>query len=69
MNIISVGFFILIEQKILGYINNRLGPNKIFLKGLIQFLSDFIKLILKDNIYLNIINYLIFYFFLMFFFL
>jgi len=48
--------------------NNRLGPNKIFIIGLIQFLSDFIKLIFKDNIYLILFNYLMFYFFLIIFF-
>ena len=62
-NIIVVGFYTLIEQKILGYINNRLGPNKIFFLGLIQFIRDFLKLIFKDNIYLLYFNFLSYYLF------
>lgn len=59
---IRVGFYILIERKILGYFNNRLGPNKIGILGLIQFLVDLIKLIFKENliliVYLKIRYYL-----------
>nr|AAW24406.1 NADH dehydrogenase subunit 1 [Ferrisia gilli] len=65
---ISVGFYSLIEQKILGYMNNRIGPNKILFIGLIQFISDFIKLVFKDNIYLLLFNYLSYYFFIYMFF-
>ena len=67
-NIIVVGFYTLIEQKILGYINNRLGPNKIFFLGLIQFIRDFLKLIFKDNIYLLYFNFLSYYLFIYIFF-
>jgi NADH:ubiquinone oxidoreductase subunit H len=67
-NIISVGFYTLLEQKILGYMNNRIGPNKILILGFIQFLRDFIKLLFKDNIFLIIFNYLNFYFFIFIFF-
>nr|YP_003891061.1 NADH dehydrogenase subunit 1 [Tanystylum orbiculare]ADB91997.1 NADH dehydrogenase subunit 1 [Tanystylum orbiculare] len=48
MVLISVGFFTLLERKILSYINNRKGPNKVGLIGLAQPISDGIKLILKE---------------------
>ena len=37
----------LLERKILGIIQFRLGPNKIFFKGWFQFLKDLIKLCFK----------------------
>ena len=54
--LISIGFFLLIERKILGVIHYRFGPNKVFFLGIIQFLIDFLKLIFKDFIYLNKFN-------------
>lgn len=53
----------MIERKRLGYINNRLGPNKIFFVGLIQFLIDSFKLLIKDNLNLIFFNKISYYFF------
>jgi NADH:ubiquinone oxidoreductase subunit H len=54
--LIRIGFFLLIERKILGFIHYRFGPNKVFFLGVMQFLIDFLKLIFKDFIFLNKFN-------------
>nr|ADB92023.1 NADH dehydrogenase subunit 1 [Nymphon unguiculatum-charcoti complex sp. SEM-1997] len=48
--LISVGFFTLFERKILGYINNRKGPNKVGILGVMQPFADGAKLFLKENL-------------------
>nr|AAW24412.1 NADH dehydrogenase subunit 1 [Maconellicoccus hirsutus] len=68
-NMISVGFFILLERKVLGYLNNRLGPNKILFKGLFQFLMDLVKLIFKENSFMILMNFFMYNFMIFFFFI
>jgi len=46
--LISVAYFTLAERKILGVIQRRRGPNVIGLFGLLQPLSDGLKLLLKE---------------------
>lgn len=60
--ILSVGFFMFIERKVLGLGHLREGPNKVFIKGYFQFLFDIIKLFLKNLVELGY-YYKLFYFF------
>ena len=48
MVLIDVAFLTLLERKILGNIQDRKGPNKIFIFGLFQPFSDALKLLPKD---------------------
>lgn len=46
--LISVAFFTLLERKLLGYAHYRKGPTKIVYWGLLQPISDAIKLFFKE---------------------
>nr|YP_009643414.1 NADH dehydrogenase subunit 1 [Physopelta slanbuschii]APO08831.1 NADH dehydrogenase subunit 1 [Physopelta slanbuschii] len=62
MILISSGFVVLLERKVLGYIQLRKGPNKVGFLGLLQPFSDGLKLFFKEQNFPYMSNFLIYYF-------
>jgi NADH-quinone oxidoreductase subunit H len=46
--ILGVAYFTYWERKILGWIQNRLGPNRVGFKGVLQPFADLIKMLFKE---------------------
>nr|YP_010878920.1 NADH dehydrogenase subunit 1 [Batracomorphus allionii]WHE42572.1 NADH dehydrogenase subunit 1 [Batracomorphus allionii] len=62
MVLVSVGYFTLLERKVLSYIQYRSGPNKVGFMGLFQPFSDGFKLFLKEVVFPKNCNFFFFFF-------
>nr|ALO64335.1 NADH dehydrogenase subunit 1 [Andrena chrysosceles] len=60
--LIGMAFLTLFERKVLGYIQNRKGPNKVGVVGLLQPFSDVIKLLNKEFFFIDKMNLYLYYF-------
>nr|AWV84367.1 NADH dehydrogenase subunit 1 [Derotettix mendosensis] len=61
MILLGVAFLTLLERKVLSYIQIRKGPNKIGILGILQPISDAIKLFMKEQPVPGTSNYLIYF--------
>lgn len=54
--LITVAFLTLAERKVIGYIQLRIGPNRVGFRGILQPFADLLKMIQKEIIVPNLSN-------------
>jgi NADH-ubiquinone oxidoreductase chain 1 len=59
---VGVAFLTLLERKILGYVHIRKGPNRVGFVGILQTFRDVIRLFTREQYFLLVSNYFIYYF-------
>ena len=59
--LVNIAFITLLERKILGYSQRRLGPNKPSFIGILQPIADAVKLFLKNFVAPSKTHNLVFY--------
>lgn len=52
----TVSYLVLVERKVSAYIQNRIGPNRVGYKGLLQPAADILKLMIKEDIVPKLAN-------------
>lgn len=50
VNLTSVAYIVLLERRLAGAIQNRIGPNRVGWQGFLQPIADVMKLVLKEDI-------------------
>ena len=55
-----VAYLALAERRVSGFIQNRLGPNRVGPQGLLQPIADGLKFLLKEDVIPNHVNRIIF---------
>nr|CCI71922.1 NADH dehydrogenase subunit 1 [Metacrangonyx longipes] len=59
--LVSVAFMTLLEQKVVGSMQIRVGPNKTGFWGMLQPFADAVKLFIKENLNLSSNNMMVYY--------